>query len=72
MFMEKSQALHKVHLVASGNNGSMMFYPLVTRVSITICVVWCQCIFGSTGQYLDHITLEIFLKNFLDKKMKQK
>ena len=34
MFMEKSQALHKVHLVASGNNGSMMFYPLVTRVSI--------------------------------------
>ena len=43
--MEKSQTLQKVHLVVCGGV-NMSFYPLVTRVSMTICVVWCQCIFG--------------------------
>jgi len=36
--VEKSQTLQKVHLLACGSV-KMIFYPLVTRVSMTIYVV---------------------------------
>ena len=36
----------KVHLVVCGGVKMFFFYPLVTRVSMTICVLWCQSIFG--------------------------
>ena len=45
--MEKSQNLNKVDLVAC-RNVNVFFYPLVTRGSMTICVVCCRhfCVFS--------------------------
>ena len=41
--VEKSQTLPKFHLVACGSI-KMIFSSHVARVSMTICIVWCQCI----------------------------
>ena len=73
MTFTQCTSMSELKLKLACGSVKMFFFCLVTRFSMTICIVWCQCVFGvfftfykcfaffvSTGPYLGHLPWKKF------------